>query len=54
MRVPMGRFFAGLALAVAASAGLEAAASFDWPRYRGPDGDGVSRETGGFVRQAFP
>ena len=46
MRVPMGRFFAGLALAVAASAGLEAAASFDWPRYRGPDGDGVSRETG--------
>ena len=47
MRLRMEWLAAGLALTVSVSAVVAAtAASVDWPRYRGPDGDGISRETG--------
>jgi outer membrane protein assembly factor BamB len=43
---------AGLGVAVFVPALLAAAAPSDWPRYRGPKGDGVSKETG--LLKAWP
>src|SRR4051795_846071 len=35
-----------LTTSIALSSGLAAAADFDWPQFRGPNRDDVSRETG--------